>query len=364
MKDKQTLKSLREHIHRRDKWHGDFVVKTMNINSQFTSKAWTDPKESPEFFDSQSPFTKKMEFIVNDENPIILSKFPAAAVIKSTGNSPRVAFTIRPKSSVPNSPRSAVVVTNPVVNTVKATQELLNSKKFFARTTHTKDYKHGLTYERNQNKLKKFFEREKQEKGITEKVRPKIKIISPERLATASSQNQLKDNSISIVFHKRDESLPSSPEKSPVKKDRISSPNLLRERFASLSLQKINTNDVLSRRISTDDFKPPSNPSTPGMRISAFSFQQNKSAVNPTETSQKSLNNIPSEGALSSSSFFKKSSNYYNFTQERFNTDDSIDSKQSQSTKRNSLNEINNRRKISSAQKEFRLSSFNPKMKS
>jgi len=272
-----------------------------------------------------------------------------------------VAFAIRPQSSVTNSPRSNIIV----ANTVKATQELLNSKKFFARTSNTKDYKHGLTYERNQNKLKKIFERERQQKGITEKVRPKLKLVPPERIATAHSQNQLKESSISIVIHRKDESLPSSPERSPVKKDRISSPILLRERFASLSLQKVNSNDILSRRISTDDFKPPSNPSTPGvagMRISTFSFQPNKFIHQSETPSQKSLTNLPSDAGLSSS-FFKKSSTYYNFTQERFNTDDSIDSKQSQSTKRNSFNDLNSGRRVSSAQKEFRLSSFNPKMK-
>jgi len=361
VKDRQTLRSLREHINRRDKWHVELIAKIMNVTNQFTSKAWVDPKESNEFFETPSPFIKKMEFVVNDENPVILAKFPTPSGIKSTGNSPRVAFAIRPQSSVTNSPRSNIIV----ANTAKATQELLNSKKFFARTSNTKDYKHGLTYERNQNKLKKIFERERQQKGITEKVRPKLKLVPPERIATAHSQNQLKESSISIVIHRKDESLPSSPERSPVKKDRISSPILLRERFASLSLQKVNSNDILSRRISTDDFKPPSNPSTPGvagMRISTFSFQPNKFIHQSETPSQKSLTNLPSDAGLSSS-FFKKSSTYYNFTQERFNTDDSIDSKQSQSTKRNSFNDLNSGRRVSSAQKEFRLSSFNPKMK-
>ena len=372
VKDRQTLKSLREHIRRRDQWHLDMVAKTMNVNNQFSSKVWLDPKDQPDFFESHSPFTKKVEFIaMNDENVSIVSKFPIPiAGLKSAGSSPRVNFAVRPKTSLPNSPRSVIVVTNTVKDPAKVTQEHLNSQKFFARSNNTKDFKHGVTYQKNQNKLKKFFEREKQEKQqkekeTNEKARPKLKIVSPEQVVVAQSHNNLKDISVSLVLQKRDSSLPNSPEKSPFKKDRISSPLFLRDRVASLSLQKINGNDILTRRLSTDDFKPSSNPSTPGMRISAFSIQFPKHAKtnSQNESSQKSLTNLPSEAPLSNS-FFKKSSTYYTFTHERFNTDDSIDSKNSQSTKRNSLNDINSKRRVSSAQKEFRLSSFNPKMKS
>lgn len=344
----------------------------MSVNNQFSSKVWLDPKDQPESFESHSPFIKKVEFIaLNDENASIVSKFPIPiAGLKSAGNSPRVNFAARPKTSLPNSPRSVIVVTKDVV---KATQQHLNSKKFFARSNNAKDYKHGVAYQKNQNQLKKFFERERQEKEkeqkekeTNERARPKLKIVSPEQAVVARSHNNLKDISVSLVLQKRDASLPNSPEKSSsYKKDRISSPLFLRERFSSLSLQKINGNDILSRRLSTDDFKPTSNPSTPGMKISAFSIQfpKHSKTNSQNESPQKSLTNLPSEAPLSNSFFKKSSSTYYTFTHERFNTDDSIDSKNNQSTKRNSLNDINSGRRVSSAQKELRLSSFNPKTK-
>ena len=346
------------------------ITKTMSVNSQFSSKVWLDPKDQPELFESHSPFTKKIEFIaLNDENVSIVSKFPIPITgLKSAGNSPRVNFAARPKTCLPNSPRSLIVVTKEVG---KATQQHLSSKKFFARSNNTKDYKHGVAYQKNQDKLKKFFEREKQEKEQKEKetnerIRPKLKIVSPEQAVITQSHNNLKNISVSLVLQKRDASLPSSPEKSPYKKDRISSPLFMRERFTSLSLQKINGNGILSRRLSTDDFKPSSNPPTPGMKISVFPIQSPKQPKTNTqsESTQKSLTNLPSEAPLSNSFFKKSSSTYYTFTHERFNTDDSIDSKNNQSIKRNSLNDINSGRRVSSAQKEFRLSSFNPKTKS
>ena len=337
------------------------VARTIHVNSQFSSKVWLDPKDQSEVFETPSPFIKKVEFLaINDDNASVVTKIPITG-LKSAGNSPRIDLAVRPKTSLPNSPRSVIIITTAVKDTDKVTQEHLNSKKFFTKSHNPKDFKHGVTYQRNQDKLKKIFEKERQEKQqkekeINEKVRPKLKIVPPEHTQT---QNYLKD---SLVFHKRDESLPSSPEKSPFKKDRISSPLLLRDRLASLSVQKINGNDILSRRLSNDDFKPSSNPSTPGIRISAFSikFPKHIKTSSQNENSQKSLNNLPSEAALSNS-FFRKSSTYYTFTHERLNSEDSIDS---QSAKRNSLNNINSGRRVSSSQKELRVSSFNPKMKS